>query len=638
MARLLPPAWLPLPLLGSAIAVAWLLNPSGSYVAVPLTVALQLVFLTATSVAVIALVGRAFVASGALGLSLLASAAVCLGSGGVMANLVGRGEPNLTVTVHNLCIWCSAAFHLAGIALTRQRLDEHARAASLIAAIAAGAAAVALSTAAALYAWVPPFFVQGEGGTPTRQVVLGSAIAMFALAGSALMRGSLRLEAPAYRRWYALGLLLTSLGLTGVLIQRSVGGIVGWVGVAAQLLAGAYLFVAAWLASRTYAGRLELALASPPSGALMRYGLALVFVLVATALRLALFSSLGVSEPYILFLPAVVLAAFFGGLGPGLIASVAAVGSADLWWIEPIGASKLSAAGNWLPASLFLANCALIVVLVESMRRAQRRSSLAEAANAANAERERGAVALAAGQERLHMALDAARMVAWEYDPVADRILASDNYSEVYGLVPGIPLQRAADGFALVHPEDVDRHRATVNDAIRRGTAYASSFRITRPSDGQLVWIEERGRAIVSADGRTDRLVGTANDVTERKLAEDRVRASEARFRTLFDTMDEGFCIVELIFDDVGRPLDYRFLEVNPAFEKHTGLRDIVGQTALEAIPDLGQFWIDLYGQVAVTGKPRRFVQSARAMGGRSFDVYAFRLGNGGRVAGWRSS
>ena len=226
------------------------------------------------------------------------------------------------------------------------------------------------------------------------------------------------------------------------------------------------------------------------------------------------------------------------------------------------------------------------------------------------------------------MALEAARMVAWEYDPVADRILASDNHSEVYGLVPGIPLQHAADGFALVHPDDVDRHRATVNDAIRRGTAYASSFRITRPATDNSSDRRTRPSDRL-ADRRTDRLVGTANDVTERKLAEDRVRASEARFRTLFDTMDEGFCIVELIFDDVGRPLDYRFLEVNPAFETHRSQGHCRADGA-RGCPGFGSVLDRSVWSGCAPGEPRRFIQSARAMAGRSFDVYAFRLGNGG--------
>ena len=74
-------------------------------------------------------------------------------------------------------------------------------------------------------------------------------------------------------------------------------------------------------------------------------------------------------------------------------------------------------------------------------------------------------------------------------------------------------------------------------------------------------------------------------------------------------------------------PVDYRFLEVNPAFEKHTGLRDATGKRIRELAPDHEAHWFETYGRVAETGEPVRFENEAKALGGRWFDVYAFRLG-----------
>ena len=123
---------------------------------------------------------------------------------------------------------------------------------------------------------------------------------------------------------------------------------------------------------------------------------------------------------------------------------------------------------------------------------------------------------------------------------------------------------------------------------------------------------------------------GVVVDITGRKRAEERLRQSEARFRTLFESMDEGFSVVEMIFDPAGRPVDYRFLEMNPAFEHHTGLRGVVGRTIREVVPDHESSWFETYGRVVRTGEPTRFVSEAKGLGGRWFDVYAFRLGGTG--------
>jgi PAS domain S-box-containing protein len=111
----------------------------------------------------------------------------------------------------------------------------------------------------------------------------------------------------------------------------------------------------------------------------------------------------------------------------------------------------------------------------------------------------------------------------------------------------------------------------------------------------------------------------------QRELAQ-RTKAEE-QYRSLLDSMEQGFCVFEMIFDDEGQPVDYRFLETNPTFERHTGLVGAVGTRVRELVPGLEGHWLEIYGRVARTGEPHRFVEKSDAMG-RWFEVEAFRIGN----------
>jgi PAS domain-containing protein len=80
-------------------------------------------------------------------------------------------------------------------------------------------------------------------------------------------------------------------------------------------------------------------------------------------------------------------------------------------------------------------------------------------------------------------------------------------------------------------------------------------------------------------------------------------------YSLLFNKMSNGFALHKIILDKEGKPCDYRFLEVNPSFEKLTGLKkeNVIGKTALEVLPGLEPYWIDTYGKVAMTGKSVQF-------------------------------
>lgn len=118
-----------------------------------------------------------------------------------------------------------------------------------------------------------------------------------------------------------------------------------------------------------------------------------------------------------------------------------------------------------------------------------------------------------------------------------------------------------------------------------------------------------------------------AADFIEHVRSEQAIRESEERYRTLFESIDEGFCIVEVLFDASGEPIDYRFVETNPAFVVQTGLQDAVGKRMRELEPRHEEHWFKTYGRIAVTGEPERFTHQAEHLAGRWYDVYAFRVG-----------
>jgi PAS domain S-box-containing protein len=117
-------------------------------------------------------------------------------------------------------------------------------------------------------------------------------------------------------------------------------------------------------------------------------------------------------------------------------------------------------------------------------------------------------------------------------------------------------------------------------------------------------------------------VVGVLSDVSRQRGAETQLRESERMLRTLFESIDEGYALCELVVDERGTPVDYLFVEVNPLFESMTGLHDPIGRTAREVVEDLEDSWLENYGRVALGRESIRIEGGVKSLG-RWFDVFA---------------
>ena len=124
-------------------------------------------------------------------------------------------------------------------------------------------------------------------------------------------------------------------------------------------------------------------------------------------------------------------------------------------------------------------------------------------------------------------------------------------------------------------------------------------------------------------------------EITGEVRAKQELQECAEKYQTIFDSLDSGFAIIEMLFPADGRPVDYRFIETNRAFERLTRMRDVAGKTMRELAPGHEEHWFETFGAVARTGEARCFVQSAKFLADRRYEVYAFPFGETGsnRVA-----
>jgi len=163
-----------------------------------------------------------------------------------------------------------------------------------------------------------------------------------------------------------------------------------------------------------------------------------------------------------------------------------------------------------------------------------------------------------------------------------------------------------------------------MSEAVRNGRSPDTRYLLNK--DGHRLFVEGTTIALRNSGGQLLGFSKVIRDVTERKAGQDALREGEERYRTLFDSIDQGFCIIEMRIE-AGQPLDYRFIEVNQAFEKQSTLRNAKGRWMRELRPGHEERWFEIYRDVALTGEPIHFEQQGQELEERWFELHAFRIG-----------
>ncbi len=205
--------------------------------------------------------------------------------------------------------------------------------------------------------------------------------------------------------------------------------------------------------------------------------------------------------------------------------------------------------------------------------------------------------------KRLERAERLADFGYWEFNIDEEVMIASTGAAKIYGA----PSLHFSLEVAQKIPQKKYRKKLdkALKDLINQRKPYNEKFQIKRPTDGEIRYIHS------IAEYREDKrmVFGVIHDITENEIIQNALVESENNLKHLFRHMNSGFAIHKIITNKEGKPIDYIFLDVNDKFEEITGLKrqDILNKRLLKVLPNMEKFWIERYGEVALTGEPVTF-------------------------------
>ncbi|GMA75219.1 hypothetical protein GCM10025880_16360 [Methylorubrum aminovorans] len=223
-----------------------------------------------------------------------------------------------------------------------------------------------------------------------------------------------------------------------------------------------------------------------------------------------------------------------------------------------------------------------------------------------------------AAREALARAQDAAGIGVFTLDLREGVLHPSPAFCRLHGLElrAAYPLAALAERLAAEDPAAIPSGDAQAGEAV---------YRLRDPLTGLPRWIARTVEIEHDLDGVPVRLVGVVRDVTEQRAQRTALAESEQHYRTLFEQMDEGYCVIEFIDGPHGPLSDYVHVTANRAYAQHAGIENVAGKRLREIVGDEAEGWLALYGDVLRTGRPIRFQRELVATG-RYLELAAFRI------------
>jgi len=312
-----------------------------------------------------------------------------------------------------------------------------------------------------------------------------------------------------------------------------------------------------------------------------RAGLAVGSVAAAVLIRRLLDPVLADYGNYAFLILPVVVAAWYGGWGSGLLATALALAAGDYFWGEPRYTLALHSTQEQLRAGTFLVFSLLLCKVCDTVHRIRHQSAEAERQREESRQRARAAeAALAASEREFRAMFELAGVGQAGADPRTGLFKrVNRRLCEITGYSEEELLQRTYR--ELTHPDDRARDAATIRAALEGATSHWTSEKRYLRKDGEVIWVEVTGAVVRNADGSPQHSVAVIQDITDRKRAEAVVRAREEQLRLMADSVPAMIAFIDTgeRYRFVNRRYEEWFAQPREQIQGRT-MRELLGEAA----------------------------------------------------------